>query len=300
MGSQRNFSTMILNYYQYFYQVALIGNITKAAKTLYISQPALSKAISNLETQLNCQLFERTPKGVSLTLEGELLFQSVKETYSILNDTKNRINSIQKKTFSEIRIGVGRDVFENYLLPRLKKFYTDYPSSRFRVDILSSELIATAINDNLLDIGITTQPMDGVFFLSQGLFQITDCFVAGDKYKQLAASSHSIYELINYFPIIMLPKKSLTRKHMDAYLQSYGLVATPIHEVQDTKLILQMVAANFGIGYVTENFVQNAIEKQEVFKIPIIEVLPSRTVTLTWSNHRPLSNTAKVLLHYLK
>ena len=290
---------MILQYYNYFYQTALIGNMTKAAQSLYISQPALSKAISNLENILKCKLFIRTPKGVTLTIEGELLFQGVKETFSIMSETQNKISDIKKNRISEVRIGVGRDIFSAYLLPRLKSYYSFHPAARFRIEMLSSQIIIDALLDNRLDIGIMTQPMENELIVSRKLFSITDCFIAGEKYKNLTETgSHSIYELINYFPVITLPKNSLTRKHMDSYLLDYGLVITPIHEVQDTNLIAKMVSANFGIGLVTENFVQKEIEKKEVFKIPLIEKLPYRDVTLAWSKNLPLSSYNKDLLAY--
>ena len=73
---------------------------------------------------------------------------------------------------------------------------------------------------------------------------------------------------------------------MDLFLAEYGLVAAPIHEIQDTKLIAQMVEANFGIGLVTENFIQDDLESGKVYKIPVIEKFPVRDVTLAWRKSR--------------
>ena len=63
-----------LSCYRIFYTVAKTGNISKAAKELYISQPAISKSIQKLEESMNCELFRRSSRGVSLTEEGELLY----------------------------------------------------------------------------------------------------------------------------------------------------------------------------------------------------------------------------------
>ena len=68
--------------YRVFYAVAKNKNITKAAKELFISQPAISKDISKLEANLNCTLFLRTSRGVSLTKEGELLFHHIHSAFS--------------------------------------------------------------------------------------------------------------------------------------------------------------------------------------------------------------------------
>ena len=70
-----------LSSYWIFYTVANAGNISKAAKELYISQPAISKSIQKLEESVNCKLFARSSRGVVLTDEGQLLFNHVSEAF---------------------------------------------------------------------------------------------------------------------------------------------------------------------------------------------------------------------------
>ena len=70
-----------LSSYWIFYTVANAGNISKAAKELYISQPAISKSIQKLEENLGCKLFSRSSRGVVLTDEGQLLYGHVKEKH---------------------------------------------------------------------------------------------------------------------------------------------------------------------------------------------------------------------------
>ena len=73
-----------LSLYRIFYTVAQCGSISAAARHLYISQPAISKSISNLENELQTHLFERTSRGVSLTEEGQLLFHHVSDAFHSL------------------------------------------------------------------------------------------------------------------------------------------------------------------------------------------------------------------------
>ena len=74
-----------LSQYKIFYEVAKAGNISKAAKELYISQPAISKAISKLEDSLGLPLFTRSSRGVQLTPEGEILFTHAREAFDALD-----------------------------------------------------------------------------------------------------------------------------------------------------------------------------------------------------------------------
>ena len=70
-----------LEYYKIFYYVAKCGGITSAANELFISQPAVSRAVRQLETDLGAALFVRTPRGVKLTPEGEVLYAHVSRGY---------------------------------------------------------------------------------------------------------------------------------------------------------------------------------------------------------------------------
>ena len=290
----------IFQYYEYFYKVAVTGNMTKAAKQLYISQPALSKAISKIERQLNCQLFVRSQKGVRLTVEGEILLQNVKQTYSLLNDTRQKIESFQSSTTTEVRIGVGRDLLEIYVLPRLEKMFSVYPTARIHFSVIPTNTIFRQLEDNLLDIGITTQPIYNNLFTNHKLFDLNDCFIVGERYAHLADDHpHSIYEIANY-PLIMLPRNSLSRQHVDGVLQTYGITAVPLHQMADTKIIAKFVKYGFGVGCVCEPFVKSLLDAGSIKKIELIEKLPSRQASLIHNIHAPLNDAALLLLKFLK
>ena len=79
ISEKRSFMEQNLSTYRIFFEVAKQGNISKAAESLYISQPAISKTIVRLEDNLNVKLFKRNSRGVSLTEEGEVLFRHVEE-----------------------------------------------------------------------------------------------------------------------------------------------------------------------------------------------------------------------------
>ena len=90
-----------LSSYWIFYTVANAGNISKAAKELYISQPAISKSIQKLEDGLECKLFSRSSRGVVLTDEGRLLYDHVSEAFEALNEGEEKLKR-------SIELGVGK------------------------------------------------------------------------------------------------------------------------------------------------------------------------------------------------
>ena len=78
-----------LNLLKYFYEVVNTKNITKASKNLFVSQPAITSAIKELEEEFKVKLLNRSKKGVTPTLEGEILYNNIKEIFNNLNTTIN-------------------------------------------------------------------------------------------------------------------------------------------------------------------------------------------------------------------
>ena len=112
-----------LEYYRVFYYVAKLKSITLAADELFISQPAVSQAIKHLENTLGGSLFIRTPKGVRLTPEGELLNIYVAQGYESLLQGENKYKELFMLEAGEIRIGASDMTLQYYLLPYLEEFH---------------------------------------------------------------------------------------------------------------------------------------------------------------------------------
>src|SRR5690554_564742 len=106
-----------LNQYKIFYTVAKFSNISHAAEELYISQPAISKAISKLEGNMNTKLFIRNHRGVIMTNEGEILFEHLKTTFDAIHIGEERIKKINDLGIGQIKIGASTTLSKYLLLP---------------------------------------------------------------------------------------------------------------------------------------------------------------------------------------
>ena len=113
-----------LDLYRIFWQVAKSASFSKAAKNLYMTQPAISQAIMQLENELDIRLFNRTPKGVTLTDEGKNLFEYVNSAIKIINAGEEKILEYKNLSVGELKIGVGDTISRYFLLPYLEKFHT--------------------------------------------------------------------------------------------------------------------------------------------------------------------------------
>ena len=112
-----------LSSYRIFYTVAKTQNISKAAKELYISQPAISKSIQKLEESLGCELFRRSSRGVLLTEEGELLFTHVSSAFETLTLGEDKLKNSLELGVGHLKIGVSSTLCKFVLLPYLKEIH---------------------------------------------------------------------------------------------------------------------------------------------------------------------------------
>lgn len=99
-----------LELYRVFKEVAEAGNISTAAKNLYISQSAVSQSIKQLETALQARLFSRSPRGVSLTGEGQMLYQYVRSALGLLATGEDKLSQAQQLLLGTLVIGASDTV----------------------------------------------------------------------------------------------------------------------------------------------------------------------------------------------
>ena len=114
--------------YKVFYEVAKEKSISKGAQKLLISQPAVTQSIRTLEEQLGGKLFIRTPKGVVLTNEGEVLYSYIKEGMNYFINGSNKFLSLKNLDSGVLNIGASTVISENLLMDVLGLFHKKYPN----------------------------------------------------------------------------------------------------------------------------------------------------------------------------
>ena len=121
------------DYYRIFYHVAQQHSFTKAAEVLHNNQPNITRCMNNLETELGCHLFVRSNRGVSLTPEGQKLFNHVAIAFEQLELGETELKRDQSLTSGRISIGVSENALRIMLLPKLEAFHNHYPHVRLKI-----------------------------------------------------------------------------------------------------------------------------------------------------------------------
>ena len=171
-----------LSSYWIFYTVANAGNISKAAKELYISQPAISKSIQKLEENLNGKLFSRSSRGVILTDEGTLLYDHVKEAFETLNVGEDKLKRSIELGVGHLRIGVSSTLCKFMLLPILSEFIHQNPHISISISCQSTNETLRLLDDNKIDIGLIGKSDNLKNVTFDYLDNIEDTFVASPEY----------------------------------------------------------------------------------------------------------------------
>ena len=209
-----------LNLYHIFYTVANCKNISAAAKELYISQPAISKAISKLEQNLDTKLFIRNSRGVSLTTEGELLFEQVQTAFSCIKTGEEKVRLAGQLGIGHLSIGVSTTLCKYVLLPYLQEFTQNNPHIQISISCQSSTETLEALQNGNVDIGLIGYPEGKNNLEYYPVMNIHDVFVTTQNYidnfkKRGALNKTSIMDNATF---MLLNKENITRKYIDSHM----------------------------------------------------------------------------------
>lgn len=145
---------------EYFIEIAREGNMTRAAETLHVSQPTLSKQMKELEAELGKKLFKRGSASVSLTDEGMLLRKRAEDILGMVKKTTDEFKELDNITGGEVFIGCAESYLMKHLARVIKEFRTQYPLFRYHLTSGNTEQVLERLDRGLLDFAAIVEPPD--------------------------------------------------------------------------------------------------------------------------------------------
>lgn len=236
-----------LNLFKYFYEVVNEKNITKASEKLLVSQPAITKAIKDLEEELNTKLLERSKKGVTPTEEGLILYEHTKKLFEDIDSTLKAIETNKHK--GNLYIGATTTNFMIFIKDALKNFKEKYPDIHISIVLETIDVLNDYARLGKLDIIIKNNYEEIKDFHKIKTFEIQDKFIAARKYySELENRIYSLNELLNNYPFVLLSNITHGRKNFNNYLKSIGIDYKPTYEFNSYSLCRELIKDGFGIG----------------------------------------------------
>lgn len=291
-----------LSLYKIFYTVACSGNISKAAKELYISQPAISKSIHRLEQNLNVSLFTRNSRGVQLTDEGKLLFQHVETAFRALTTGEKQLQKVTQLGIGHITIGVSTTLCKYILLPYLQHFIEHNPHIRVSIRCQSTNQTLRLIEEHKIDIGLIGMPdlVRNLDFHSLG--EIEDIFVATESYinnlklRELN-TSHDIFQTAT---LMLLDRENMTRQYIDDYFKENNFDINNVIEITSMDLLIEFARIGLGVACVIKDFVKEDLESGKLTQIPLDIPIHKREIGFAFMKNIPQSQSVQKFIEYFQ
>ena len=260
-----------LNRYRLFCAVAECESISRAAEINYISQPAISKAITKMEESLGTQLFVRNHRGVTLTDEGRLLYEQLKTAFDIIHEGEDKLRRINELGIGRLRLGASAILCKHMLLPYLKGYIEENPHVKITVDCQSSSKLIKQLADGRIDIALMVKPenLSDIGFYSLG--EIEDVFDG----------------------------ENASRMHVDRYFAENGIVPEHILEVSGMDMLIEFVKTGIGAACVIKSFVEKELEEGSLVEIPLTVPINKREVGFAYmKNAKPAPAVERFMNFY--
>ena len=278
---------MLLNYLKpmaIFATVVETGSFTQAGKRLNMPRGKVSEQVARLETYLQVKLLQRTTRQVTITTEGNALYQHAQQLLRSGVLGMDEVKSFTQEVKGTIRITTTHDYYEHLLLPILKKFNSKYPKVLFDLRITEQTL---AIIDNSIDLAIRSGELPDSSLISLPLTTTLLKVYAGPEFRQqellIEPNDLTKFNWIALGNGDQVNKNPITLTHVSGKQQSF----TPVqqHAANSTASYCHLIEQNFGLGVMAEHTARVLVKQgrlMEVLKdwhhqsLPISLLYPAR------------------------
>ena len=213
------------DYYRIFYYVVKFGSFTKAAEALDNSQPNITRAMNNLESQLGVQVFYRSRKGIKLTREGEMLFKRVNIAFEQISLAEHELEQTKRMDSGSVKIGVSEIALHEVLLPVLAAYRRDFPNVMVQITNESTPSAIKSLKNDEVELALVTTPINinkNDSLSCENLCEFTEYPVAHKMFGIPDNKEISLKELEKY-PVIFLSKGTATREYYEELFREKGM-----------------------------------------------------------------------------
>ncbi|AWV90660.1 LysR family transcriptional regulator [Bradymonas sediminis] len=289
---------MDINQLHAFLAVAREGQMTRAARQLHRTQPAISAQIAKLEEDLGQRLFDRTSTGMVLSDAGRTFRGYAQAALARLEDGRNALDQLRGMQRGSLSIGGGATA-TTYLLPSiLGRFHAKYPGIRFFVREQPSKVVIEQVLEGQLDLGVVTLP---IHLSSTGSDVSTHLEVeewVQDEMRLIVPPGHALHGRREFAwselaaePLVLFEAGSAVRGLLDRAMSSARVDVDIVMELRSIESIKQMVAQGIGCAFVSQFALSGPGDGLRCIEGPI-----QRRLAVIYRNDRTQSPAARAFL----
>lgn len=271
---------MDYNLYKIFLYLYEEKSISKTASKLYVSQPAISYSLKELENSLGYTLFNRNSKGIEPTLEAKELYNYISTAFNILNDAEEHVKNLKNLNVGSIKIGVPSHIGVLVLTEYISKFKKEYPNVTFSIISKTMPEMVEMLETRKLDMIMGILPINSEKKLNKvNIKEVNNCFAYN---KKLLKDVHINKELdLLKYPLILPFSNTTSKNKLDDYMESKNVRLNSYIEVGTTEVALDLVKKGLGIGYFIMDSIQSQSNKED-YEIIVFDDLPVADISLVY------------------
>ena len=292
---------MNLRQIEYFIQVAELGSFSKAAVRLDVAQPALSRQVRALETELRETLLLRNGRGVTTTEAGRRLLEHGQGILQLVAAARDDLGARRDEPVGHIVVGLPPSLARRLTLPLIEMFRAELPKAKLAIIEGFSIHIAEWLTSNRVDLGLVYNPEPHPAIEVTPLLEERLCLIGAASKKgqrPLPAKAISLRDLPRY-PLVMPQRGHIFRTLMERQATLAGIKLDVAWEVSSVPAILDLVLSGHGYAALTDSAIRTHERREQLSVTPIRDPEIKSTLCLAISTQKrktPLINrTAEAL-----
>jgi DNA-binding transcriptional LysR family regulator len=256
---------------QIFESVAQHLSYTRAAELLFLTQPAVSMQIKQLESEVGIPLFERMGKSLFLTEAGDELLVYARNISQQLGEVAEVLDELKGSQRGRLNIAIATTA-TSFALKLLGEFYKRFPSANITLDVTNRASLLNHLDENTVDMVIMGQPPEGLDVEAES-FMDNPLVVVAPKAHELVAKKKIPLKIVQQETFIMREQGSGTRIAMERFFEKSGYSISSVMEMSSNEAINEAVEAGLGLGIVSKDTLEVKLNLGQL-KILDVESFP--------------------------
>lgn len=281
---------------EYFKTVAQLQHMTRAAEKLSISQPALSKSISNIEQELGVPLFDRQGRSIALNRYGKLFLESVDIILAEFDKVKKEFGDIIKPGYGEVAFGfihtLGMEIVPELMAIIPKK----YPHMKFSLTQATSLNLLKRLEEGAIDLCLSQEFESKLIDINWVELWSEELFVIVPKNHRFASREEIALEEIKDEPFISIKRGNSLRQIVDELFKKVGVTTNTTFSGEEMHTVAGFVAAGLGVSLIPNI---KGLDHFNVKKIRVSSPRCYRKIGVAWAANRYLSPAANEFKQFL-
>lgn len=274
-----------------FVEVADTGSFTQASERMHLSQPAVSKRVTALETQIGAPLFDRIGRQVRLTDAGRTLLPYARKALQDIEDGRRALSGLSGRVDGRLSIGTSHHIGLHRLPPVLGRYTTQYPGVDLDIHFMDSEIACESVLAGKLELGIVTLPSEPLAGLEQRIvWPDPMSVVVGTQHPLAGRRQLGLRELATH-PAVLPDAATYTHRIVTAELHRLGITPRVRLATNYLETIKMLTAIGMGWSVLPDSMIDASLARIDVSPLHL-----RRELGAVWHQRRTLSAAARALL----